>query len=69
MDNYYTHLRRGHNYMRLNEEVIEPSGHATDLFSSWALDYFDTMHESKVPFFFIWLIMLRMSPCNLQRSG
>lgn len=51
MDNYYTHLRRGHNYMRLNEEVIEPTGHATDLFSSWALDYFDTMRKSKVPFF------------------
>ena len=32
MEDYYTHLRHGRNYMRRNEEVIEPKGHATDLF-------------------------------------
>ena len=33
MDSYTTHLRHGNNYMRRNAEVIEPKGHATDLFS------------------------------------
>ena len=32
MDDYETHLRHGHNYMRRNLEVIDPKGHATDLF-------------------------------------
>lgn len=39
MDSYMTHLRHGHNYLRRNAEVIEPRGHATDLFSDWAADY------------------------------
>ncbi len=39
MDSYTTHLRHGNNYMRRNAEVIEPQGHATDLFSDWAADY------------------------------
>jgi arylsulfatase A-like enzyme len=39
MDSYTTHRRHGKNYMRLNEEVIKPQGHATDLFSDWAAGY------------------------------
>ena len=39
MDDYYNHRRHGNNYMRLNREVITPQGHATDLFSEWAVDY------------------------------
>lgn len=39
MDSYTTHLRHGNNYMRLDAEVIEPEGHATDLFTAWAADY------------------------------
>jgi arylsulfatase A-like enzyme len=39
MDSYTSHLRDGKNYMRHNTEVINPSGHATDLFSHWAADY------------------------------
>ena len=39
MDSYLDHLRHGNNYMRLNREVIEPQGHATELFSQWASDY------------------------------
>ena len=39
MESYTTHLRHGQNYMRHNREVIEPAGHATDLFSDWAADY------------------------------
>jgi arylsulfatase A-like enzyme len=39
MDSYLDHLRHGNNYLRLNDEVIEPQGHATELFSQWASDY------------------------------
>jgi arylsulfatase A-like enzyme len=39
MDDYWHHRRGGHNFMRKNLEVIEPKGHATDLFSDWACDY------------------------------
>jgi arylsulfatase A-like enzyme len=39
MDDYYTHERHGIRYMRRNTELIEPEGHATDLFSKWASDY------------------------------
>jgi len=39
MDDYYDHLRHGNNYMRLGDNVIDPEGHATDLFSDWAIDY------------------------------
>ena len=42
MDSYTSHLRHGNNYMRCNAEVIQPQGHATDLFSDWAADY---LHE------------------------
>ena len=38
MDDYNTHLRHGINYMRQNAETIEPQGHATDLFTEWAID-------------------------------
>ena len=51
MDDYYDHRRHGINYMRRNESVIHPSGHATDLFSSWASDYIATRTESNAPFF------------------
>ncbi len=39
MDSYTTHLRHGNNYMRRNGEVIEPRGHATDIFTDWASAY------------------------------
>ena len=39
MDDYYTHRRIKKNYMRRNEETIDPEGHATDLFTQWAVDY------------------------------
>jgi len=50
MDDYYTHLRHGQNYMRRNQEVITPSGHATELFTEWACDY---LRKQKIgqPFF------------------
>ena len=39
MDDYYHHRRHGVNYMRLNDSQIDPEGHATDLFTQWAIDY------------------------------
>lgn len=39
MDDYNTHRRHGNNYMRLNRDEIDPKGHATDLFTSWAVDF------------------------------
>ena len=39
MDDYLTHRRGGQNFMRRNQEIIDPSGHATDLFTTWACDY------------------------------
>ncbi|HVR35546.1 MAG TPA: sulfatase-like hydrolase/transferase, partial [Methylomirabilota bacterium] len=39
MDSYTTHLRHDRNYMHRNANIIEPRGHATDLFSDWAADY------------------------------
>ena len=39
MDDYYKHHRHGNNYMRLNDKEIDPQGHATDLFTHWAIDY------------------------------
>jgi arylsulfatase A-like enzyme len=37
--------------MRLNDEVIEPSGHATELFTDWACDYLRDQSGSSKPFF------------------
>ena len=51
MDDYYTHLRHGNNYMRLNEEVINPKGHATDIFTDWAVDYLESRKTDDQPFF------------------
>jgi arylsulfatase A-like enzyme len=52
MDSYTDHLRRGNNYMRRNTEVIRPTGHATDLFSQWAVDYLrERVTQPDQPFF------------------
>ncbi|GAA4818096.1 sulfatase-like hydrolase/transferase [Litoribaculum gwangyangense] len=48
MDDYYTHQRHGINWMRENNLEIKLEGHATDLFTDWALDY---IQEQKTPFF------------------
>lgn len=39
MDDYYIHERHNINYMRLGDTVIDPEGHATDIFTDWAIDY------------------------------
>lgn len=51
MDDYWTHRRHGRNYMRLNEETIDPEGHATEIFSQWSVDYIKSRKNNKDPFF------------------
>ncbi|MFK7735208.1 MAG: sulfatase [Pirellulaceae bacterium] len=51
MDDYVTHLRGGENWMRFNDKVIEPKGHATELFSDWAVEYIRKQAATEDPFF------------------
>ncbi len=51
MDDYYHHRRHGVNYMRLNEQTIDPKGHATDLFTDWTCRWIAN-YRDKEPFFF-----------------
>ena len=51
MDDYWTHLRHGQNFMRRNQEVVESKEHATDLFTGWACDYLTERAAAKEPFF------------------
>ena len=51
MDDYYKHRRHGTNYMRLDTEEVDPPGHATDIFSEWAVDYLESRRGLNAPFF------------------
>ena len=51
MDDYYKHRRHGNNYMRLNDKEIDPEGHATDLFTQWAIDVIRRRAKTSRPFF------------------
>ena len=51
MDDFYRHLRHGKNYMRLNDREITPEGHATDLFTEWAVEYIHSREGFPSPFF------------------
>lgn len=51
MDDYWTHRRHEINYMRLNEQTIDPKGHATDLFTQWSVDYIQKQAQDEQPFF------------------
>jgi len=53
MDDYYTHRRHGINYMRLQTEEISPSGHATDLFTAWAVDYIQSRSAAQPYFLYL----------------
>ncbi len=55
MDSYMSHLRHGNNYMRLNGDVIEPEGHATELFTQWASDYIKSRSGKKDEPFLLYL--------------
>lgn len=51
MDDYWTHLRGGINWMRYNQEEINPTGHATDIFTDWTIEYLNKHKEEDQPFF------------------
>jgi arylsulfatase A-like enzyme len=55
MDDYQTHLRHGQNFMRHNRDVIDPKGHATDLFTEWACKYLRERAGNKGQPFFLYL--------------
>ena len=55
MDDYLTHRRGGQNFMRRNQEVIDPPGHATDLFTEWACEYLAERSASTSQPFFLYL--------------
>jgi arylsulfatase A-like enzyme len=49
MDDYNTHRRHGNNYMREDRAEIKPTGHATDLFSDWAVDFINNKANKRYP--------------------
>ena len=51
MDDYYHHRRHGNHYMQRNLEDVYPEGHATDLFTTWAIQYIHERAGSGKPFF------------------
>jgi arylsulfatase A-like enzyme len=51
MDDYYHHRRHDQHYMRLNQEKVNPKGHATDIFTRWAQSYLTERKNQKDPFF------------------
>ena len=51
MDDYYHHRRHEQNYMRRNLQTIDPQGHATDLFTQWAIEYLAERRSKPQPFF------------------
>jgi arylsulfatase A-like enzyme len=55
MDDYANHRRHGINYMRLDDKEIDPEGHATDLFTQWAVNYLHDRAERKEQPFFLYL--------------
>ena len=55
MDDYWTHLRGGVNWMRRNKETVKPKGHATEVFTKWAIDYVKEQAADKKKPFFLYL--------------
>lgn len=52
MESYTTHLRHGQNYMRHNADIVNPQGHATEIFTTWAGDYLrERAKHPQQPFF------------------
>ncbi len=51
MDDYYTHVREGKTWMRLNKQEVFPKGHATNVFTEWATNYLNERKKSSSPFF------------------
>ncbi len=55
MDDYWKHLRGGVNWMRLNKQEVKPTGHATEVFTRWAIDYVKKQSTNKEQPFFLYL--------------
>lgn len=51
MDDYFHHKRHNNNYMQLGHTPINPAGHATGLFESWANSAIDKMSGQDNPYF------------------
>ncbi|MEN9885179.1 MAG: hypothetical protein RLZZ420_2396 [Bacteroidota bacterium] len=51
MDDYYHHRRQGVNWMRLSDQEIDPEGHATELFTNWAIEWIEQSNLQSKPFF------------------
>ena len=51
MMGYYDHRFYGHNCMRDGADQIDTRGHATDLFTAWAVDYLHARVDDPDPFF------------------
>ncbi|GAA4432237.1 hypothetical protein GCM10023091_03990 [Ravibacter arvi] len=51
MEDYHDHKRHGVNFMRKNDSIIYPQGHATDLFTDWSVDYIRKAAQGTAPFF------------------
>lgn len=50
MDDYYTHLRHGINYLRLDGQPVRSDQHATDMFTDWACAFLRQQTKDR-PFF------------------
>jgi len=50
MDDYWNHRRHGHNYIYQDQERYDPVGHATDLFTQWAVEYLVSRQNGAEPF-------------------
>ncbi len=55
MDSYTDHRRHGFNYLRKNAEVIDPEGHATELFTDWAIASLQERAKTPGQPFFLYL--------------
>lgn len=51
MDDYTVKRRHDINYMRKDRQIIDPPGHATDLFTEWSVNYIKERAKSEQPFF------------------
>ena len=51
MDDYWTHLRHDQNFMRHDTEIVDPQGHATDIFTDAACAYINVQAKEAQPFF------------------
>lgn len=55
MDSYTTHLRGGLNFLRRDRDAVEPEGHATEIFSEWAVGQLRERAKTPERPFFLYL--------------